>query len=122
MKDGKIDYFSWTMFLTFNISIILIFQIFSPTLNLGELAYLGLALFPLSIFLIFSPITPVKSWLVNYLSNALIIIYSMFWIYIVVSNFEWYYKILSILMLIPATHYLIKFVVDLFRKIKASEK
>jgi len=122
IKNDKIDYFTWLMFLAFNISIVLIFQIFSQTLNIGELAYSGIALFLLSIFLIVSPTTPVKSWLVTYVSISLMIMYSAFWIYVLVSDFEWHYKLLSGLMLIPTPYYLIKTVVYLFRKTKFSDK
>lgn len=120
---GKTDYYTLIMFLVFNISVILIYQIYSPTLNIGELAYFGIALFPLSVFLIYNPGSSVRLWLLHYVSISLILIYSAILFHVLVwGDFEWYYKLLSALMLIPAPIHLVKVFVDFIRYLKGQKK
>ena len=83
---------------------------------MGDTTHFGIALFVLSLFLILSPVISVKLWLVQYLSIIMMILYATFWGNILVLDFEWYYKILAVLMIIPALYHLIMAFRKLFKK------
>ncbi len=116
VQNKKENYITWALFIAFNVSLFLISDIFLNIIDLGDTTHFAIALFVLSLFLILSPVISVKLWLVKYLSVIMMILYTIFWGSILVLDFEWYYKILAVLMIIPAPYHLIITFRKLFEK------
>ena len=112
-------YTTWVLFVTFNLSFLLILEGFWDKIELFEFTDLGIAIFIVSIFLILNPETPIKNWLVTYLATVLILLYLAFWIAILVSNFEWYYRIIAFLMILPAPFYFLMEIGKLIKNYKS---
>lgn len=110
----KKDYLTFFLFFLLHFSIALVYLIFDPLIQIGEYSYLGIALFPLSLFLIFNPIIDTKNWLVSYTAIILLFLYTIGWIYAIISNFAWYYRALAILMVLPVPFYLPKYIKNLY--------
>lgn len=100
-KEIRNHFITVILFVLFNLSLGMVYNIINPFLEIGDYSYAGIGLFLISIFLAISSYNVVKDWLVVYISAVIIILYTVVLIWVIIDTKEWYNKALAILFLIP---------------------
>ena len=105
---------TWALCIAYHVALVLLYELYQPIFNLGDMAYVGITLFILAVYIIFSRSLPTHPWLVNYTCITLTFISSAICFFVLASSLPWYFKLASVLWLIPTAYFVIKFFAQLY--------
>ena len=101
--NGKQKLQTWIVFALYNLSVVFFFY--------DSYRIWGIVLFLLILKLTFTTVLSIRTWLVLYISNTLILLYGVVCFTIAFLEIPWYYRVLGGLMGIPVLfHYLEKLI------------